>query len=231
MADSSSSHGSENDLGMSASFRSAQVSQDLPALWGSSLPNSSQGLEYVPPPSSPPGSSAAEAEGLDFKAGVAQEVNSCRVEDLRHRCQTVPGLAVSIISRYEVERHEWCELLELKPTKRGGYLQLSAEGANKFAVLQEVVLWAGGSVLDIGQECSHLCHRPRCRVISHIFAESGLVNQSRKNCSVWVDCHHCPKKILTCAHAPLCVKFCPGYSDMDDLMLNGACRVIEIPAP
>jgi hypothetical protein len=113
----------------------------------------------------------------------------------------------------------------LKPSKEGGYIQLSWEGANKFAVLQEVVLWAGGGFLGDGEQCSHLCGNPAYMTPGHVVAESELENQRRKGCPVWVDCPHCALKINCCNHTsglrPKCIKYCAGFADTNAFGQSG----------
>ena len=58
-----------------------------------------------------------------------------------------PDYAEEILSRLPARTEGWCELIQLRPTKRGGYIQLSVAGVNKFANLQAVVLWADGKDL------------------------------------------------------------------------------------
>lgn len=119
----------------------------------------------------------------------------------------------------------WCSLVDMRPTKAGGYVQVSFKGANKFAMLQEVVLWAAGDfLLDGGRDqCSHRCHKPLCRTVGHVCSESVEVNNSRKNCLVWINCHHCDKVIFLCMHDPCCIKFHPNFDGMEDLIDSGCC--------
>ena len=56
----------------------------------------------------------------------------------------------------------WCKICTLKPNKHNGYIQVSWEGANHFAVLQEMVLWAQGKIAGVGEQYSHLCGQPAC---------------------------------------------------------------------
>ena len=84
--------------------------------------------------------------------------------------------------------------------KKTGYVQLSWEGANKFCVLQELVVWAQAKQIQNNDQCSHLCHNPKCTVLSHIILESSVANNARKNCSVFLKCHHCDLYIFTCVH-------------------------------
>jgi len=138
-----------------------------------------------------------------------------------------PGYAQSILDRLQFEQEGWCELVKLQPTKAGGYIQVSFGGANKFAMLQLVVLWADGQDLwHPGDQCSHRCHRPQCKFVGHVTAESAMVNNSRKGCLVWIDCHHCAKKIFICMHDPCCIKFAPGFQSLEDFLDNGVCRFL-----
>lgn len=111
----------------------------------------------------------------------------------------------------------------MKPTKKNGYIQVSSGGANKFAMLQEVVLWAGGFELAEGEQCFHRCGQPACLVPGHVIAESELLNQRRKGCLVWVDCPHCALKINVCRHGPdKCILHCEGgFLDSDDFEARG----------
>lgn len=130
---------------------------------------------------------------------------------------------------------EWCELVPLQPTKKGGYIQISYGGANKVCTLQLAVLAANGGELLADQglaQCSHLCHRPACKTVGHVIAESALDNNARKNCLVWINCHHCSDKVIfLCTHEPCCIKYHPGYSSMLDLQKHGVCRDLRKEEP
>lgn len=135
-----------------------------------------------------------------------------------------PDYAKEILSQLPVRTEGWCELVQMAPTKSRGYIQLSYEGANNFTNLQTVVLWADGKdVTREGDQCSHLCHHPSCRVVGHVTPESAVLNNQRKGCLVWIDCHHCSKKIFICQHEPCCIKFCPGFRNMEHLLAEGVC--------
>jgi hypothetical protein len=135
--------------------------------------------------------------------------------------------ARKILDGLPIEQGGWCELVTHQPTKRGGYIQVSYGGANKFASLQEVVLWADGKVLlSRGDQCSHRCHSPRCRVVGHVISESAVENNARKGCLVWIKCHHCDKYILVCMHDPCCIKTVPGFKTLEDFLTNGVCRFL-----
>lgn len=122
----------------------------------------------------------------------------------------------------------WCELVDMKPTKDGGYVQISYGGANKFTTLGQLSLWASGEELAEKEQCSHRCHRPLCKVVGHVIGESPTDNNSRKGCLVWIQCHHCPKVILLCMHDPCCIKYHPEFSSMESLLDSGVCRILRI---
>ena|ERR1039457_3349990 len=133
-----------------------------------------------------------------------------------------PHLCKKILGGLDTQDVGFCKLTTLKPSKEGGYVQLSWGGANKFAVLQEVLLWAKGVTLDVSSDqCSHRCGNPLCVLPEHICRESAKNNNNRKGCVVWWDCPHCDKKIFICQHEPSCIKFVPGFKSWDDFLLNG----------
>jgi hypothetical protein len=135
--------------------------------------------------------------------------------------------AQRILDRLPIEQDGWCELVTHQPTKKGGYIQVSYRGANKFATLQQVVLWADGlDLLHDGDQCSHRCHRPRCRIVGHVTPESAAENNARKGCLVWIKCHHYDKFILICMHDPCCIKTVPGFKNLEDFLANGVCRFL-----
>jgi hypothetical protein len=161
---------------------------------------------------------------------VRKEINGLSVEAMRCKVQSEPLLANQILSHYAarhvVNEIGWCKVLNLVPTKKNGYAQLSWEGVGKFASLQEVVLWASGNSKIYGEDCSHLCGQPLCLVTNHVIPERSLTNQLRKNCIVWVDCRHCSKKILVCPHIPQCIKFCDSYISQQEFLVKGICQEI-----
>ena len=139
---------------------------------------------------------------------------------MRVRCQSSVEFCHQILGSLHFTVDGFCKLSSLKPTKEGGYIQISWGGANKFCVLQELVLWSQGvSFKDAGDQCSHLCGRPRC--LEHVCKESVAKNNQRKGCVVWWDCPHCELKILICQHNPPCIKYAPGFASWDDFLQNG----------
>ena len=170
------------------------------------------------PESSQAGSSPSlmSYEELEKNESILLSYEACpeRCQALINKLRMKPGFITE----------GWCELSLLKPSKINGYAQVSAEGANKFACLEHIVLWAGGGFLGGGQQVSHLCARPQCLRSDHVIAESPVANNRRKNCLVWIDCHNCKdKKVLVCQHTPVCVKFCSAFTSMADLMERGVC--------
>lgn len=115
----------------------------------------------------------------------------------------------------------FCRLSLLAPSKENGYVQLSKWGANKFAVLQEVLLWSKGQTAPYGSHVSHLCDKPKCTLREHVVVESPEVNNSRKNCGMVIDCAHCSKKYLACRHDPKCITFVAGFASWEDFLAGG----------
>jgi Zinc-binding loop region of homing endonuclease len=191
----------------------------LDSLLGPSLPGTSQGSLWIPPSSSSPASSDIN-NGLDLR----NEVQALKVEEMRALCMGDSTLAMGVLDNYDIVVDGWCKLVKLAPSKENGYVQVSFRGANKFAVLQELVLWASNRYVQPGEDCSHLCHHPKCRVKTHIVPEPSIINQSRKNCLIYISCHHCDKYIFLCQHDPSCIKYAEGYCDSEDFMQHGLCR-------
>jgi len=139
-------------------------------------------------------------------------------------------LARHILSSLLVEIEGWCRATSLKPSKANGYVQLSYKGKNKFAVLQDVLLWANGVSKGGGLQASHLCNRPTCTIPEHVCAESARDNNSRKGCLGWVRCspfcRNCDgkKSIGICPHRPRCIVFHQEYSSHEDFVDNGICH-------
>lgn len=194
-------------------------SENLPPLkrlreW-SPLPSSDIGSSFKLPSS--PAQFLSQDDDLD--------ANEVRKEGKRLQCINDRKIAESIVRNYAAGAKEdgFCRLSLMKPSKTGGYIQVSDGGANKFATLQEVLIWAGGRDLTGGAQASHLCRRPNCTVIEHIIPESAEENNARKNCVVFGNCHHCSKKVLVCQHSPTCIRFCPGFASWGDFVRDGVC--------
>jgi hypothetical protein len=141
---------------------------------------------------------------------------------MRARAAGDPTLCREILEGLDFDQDGFCKLVRLKPTKEGGYVQVSYGGANKFVMLQELVLWSEGVTLVSGQQCSHRCGKPLCKE-RHICAESAELNNRRKGCAVVLKCNHCQKMILICQHDPVCITNVPGWASWEDFLQNGLC--------
>jgi len=127
-----------------------------------------------------------------------------------------PGAAQVLLDKLRVRTTSdgFCKLSKLIPSKKNGYIQVSHNGANKFATLQEVVMWAKGEIrARPGYQISHLCDKPACTNKDHIITESSVDNNSRKNCGAVVSyIQDGEKKYLqACRHFPRCIVFIPGF--------------------
>lgn len=177
---------------------------------GPLLPTSQADFEYAPASSSRP----STASSADPATMASPDYNVTKNELARLRVANDPTLARAVLAGLPTVEKGWCRLCTLKPSKEGGYIQVSWAGANKFALLQELVLWAAGGHLKPGEQCSHLCCEPACVGLDHIIAEPGLQNQNGKGCLGWVDCPHCALKISVCVHVDKkCIKYCAGFDN------------------
>jgi len=184
----------------------------------SSQPSTESGSSFVPPAS-------GDLLALLSEVDVNPYSEELRKEAKRLECISDAAVARRILANYRAQARVdgFCWLSPLKPTKTGGYIQVSAEGANKFATLQELMVWAADMDLEPAQQASHLCCQPACTVETHIVPESAEENNHRKNCRVHVDCPHCTRKIVICVHNPLCIKYCPGFATWEDFLRDGVC--------
>ena len=139
-------------------------------------------------------------------------------------------LAQRILRSLKVETDGWCRLSTLASTKAQGYVQLSWASQNKFAVLQDVLLWAQGRTKGPGQQVSHLCHQPKCTIPSHVCVESVEDNNSRKGCVIHMPCLdfcgrcHGTKSVWYCPHTPPCILAHEDYASQEDFLDNGICH-------
>jgi len=144
------------------------------------------------------------------------------VERVRAEFESSPAKCQALLAGLPYLQKGFCRLCLLKPNKEGGYVQLSAEGANKFAMLQEVLVWSRGVTERVlGEQCSHLCGNPLCLVAEHIIMESAKDNNNRKGCLVVGDCAHCPLKYLLCRHQPSCIITVDGFASWEAFCENG----------
>ena len=193
-----------------------KLPQGLTVIIMSSLNFSSSDASYIPQTSS----------GFSSSPPVPGALADLKKDVLILSCINDPEEARNVLNRLPTVVNGWCLECTLKPTKEGGYIQVSSGGVNKFAVLQHLVLWASGSEVNLGEQASHLCHNPRCTRVGHVVAESEIENQRRKGCPVWVNCYHLPNgacsiKADACLHTPQCIKYCPGFADENDFRLRG----------
>lgn len=137
-------------------------------------------------------------------------------------------LCLSILEGLDYQKKGFCRCTKLAPTKEGGYVQLSWGGANKFCVLEELLLWASGVTKVEGFQCSHLCCEPLCLCPEHVCLESSKKNNDRKNCAVFFDCYHCPLKTFICKHDPSCIKYAPGFETWEDFLLSGIHKPLSL---
>lgn len=176
------------------------------------IPSSQNDIDYFPELSETFSSERSSFDEPTMRLNDKQIV----AESVRLRLSSDPVEARNLVDSLPFRSEGWCRLCTLKPSKEGGYIQVSWQGANKFATLQEVVLWASGCALRPGEQCSHRCCQPACLNLGHVVAESELENQRRKGCLVWVDCRHCALKILVCVHGgQKCIQYCEGYVDSE----------------
>lgn len=141
----------------------------------------------------------------------------------RTKFENNPVCAQEFLESLPCVTNGFCVDCLLAPSKVGGYIQLSWEGANKFCTLGEMLGWAAGKYTTRPtDQISHRCHNPRCSIPAHVVVESAADNNRRKGCLVFVDCPHgCPEKILVCPHKPCCIRFVPGYETWDEFFSGG----------
>ena len=96
-----------------------------------------------------------------------------------------------------------------QPTKANGYVQGSAFGHNKFALIHVVAAHSSPHVEQFPEQpnshASHMCGNAVCFNPRHLVWESSLANQSRKGCpGIIVDLEG--TRFLACRHEPTCKK-------------------------
>jgi len=148
-------------------------------------------------------------------------VQALKREEIRDKYMKDPQLCQALLDKLPFKVEGFCRVCTLKPSKDGGYIQLSTEGANKFAMLQEVILWSSGVFLmEPDDQSSHRCHKPLC-LEKHVCVESTEDNNRRKGCIVVFQCKHCALWYLVCPHLPSCIKEVSGFTSWDDFLQNG----------
>jgi len=153
--------------------------------------------------------------------------NAVRSDEMREKVMRDPDLCREIIRGLPIVVAQqagfgFCVDCTYRTSKENGYIQVTWAGASHFVCLQELLVWASGHWLDVGDQASHLCANPRCTVVGHVVAEPGILNQRRKGCLSWVECpHNCGKVVRACVHTPQCIRFRPGFSNWEDFRANG----------
>ena len=193
----------------------AAIERDVP-IAEALLLDDSQGPDYELPPlggqssqtshvTSHPPSDELEALALEGtpeeRVLTMEEKAQAKIDHMRARCQSVhsdktskrkthedgAALARQILSRIPTVPDGWCKLSTAADTGKG-YSQVSYSGANKFATLQELVLWAGGRAKPAfsdktdPNDVSHLCDQRQCTIPSHVVVETKAANNNRKGC-------------------------------------------------
>jgi len=174
---------------------------------------SSQYSEYIPSTQS---TESSVDEVIDL-TGLRKEAEWVKLSQDPQKCR-------QLLESLPTQLEDWCLTVKMKGNKINGdgYIQLSLNGANKCVLLHEVVLWSKGEFVRYGEQISHLCSNTKCCNPSHIVSEASEINQSRKNCLVWINCGHSDCKIpySICQHKPRCIKYCGGYVDENDMYNN-----------
>jgi hypothetical protein len=169
----------------------------------------------------PPSSTGVGPSSDDLSTGGDEAtLRVSRSEVVRLQFSSNPAMAQEFLEELPVTKAGVCLESTLKPSKEGGYVQLSFGGANKFCTLGEMLGWAAGKSLSGDLQISHRCNRPKCTIPSHICLECPPCNNGRKNCLVLVDCPHdgCQLKILVCPHTPSCITDVEGYETWEEFL-------------
>ena len=110
----------------------------------------------------------------------------------------------------------WCETVDMAPTKKDGYIQITpVAGYNKMCTLHEAVLYAQSGAWEVSADTqiSHRCNNPKCRTLGHVCLESASANNSRKGCLIAVKCPCGSGAFFMCPHRPCCIpQYKPGGS-------------------
>jgi hypothetical protein len=179
--------------------------------------------------SSPWREPSPSTERSDETEVPAEEIHNdlSRNEVVRLQFEANPVRAQEFLELLEVVKNGYCYESTLMPSKDGGYVQISSAGANKFATLGEMLLWASGRYLHGGLQISHRCNHPKCTIPAHVCLEDAKANNGRKGCMVWVHCPHedCHLKIVVCPHRPLCIKYCSDYETWEEFLEIGVHEV------
>lgn len=193
------------------------------------ISGSQQGDEEAMIKSEERGYSRTFSSAAQLRAALSQ-TESTRSSNSSKSALSSKLLAQRILQSLKTEDVGRCKLSILAASKSQGYVQLSWASQNKFAVLQDVLLWARGLTKGLGQQMSHLCHRPKCTLPEHVCAESVEDNNARKGCVVHMPCLefcgrcHGKKSVWYCCHVPPCILEHDEYASQDDFLTNGICH-------
>jgi hypothetical protein len=94
-----------------------------------------------------------------------------------------------------------CHIVDLKPTKQGGYAQVFVKGTPKKPLAHMLAYFLEvDSEFDPsdGLEVSHLCHNALCIKAEHLIREEKKTNQRRKGCPGSFPCPHCDLIVEAC---------------------------------
>lgn len=98
-----------------------------------------------------------------------------------------------------------CKILNYKPTKKNGYIQLF-DGNKKGPVCHKVsCLIANGPPPDETYQASHICGNARCFNGDHLCWEDPETNNSRKGCIGFIYVKGTKYRCAECVHSPRCL--------------------------
>ena len=99
-----------------------------------------------------------------------------------------------------------CKILDYKPSKMNGYVQLSL-GNRKGPVCHKVAcLLANGPPPNEDSQASHICGNARCFKEYHQVWEDPVTNNSRKGCIGFINVDGTKYTSAECDHSPRCLK-------------------------
>lgn len=93
-----------------------------------------------------------------------------------------------------------CWLLDLQPSKEGGYIQLPAKGGKTITAHVSALIADGRPCRDPGLQASHRCGQPTCVFPPHLVWETAAENNARKGCLGTIQCGDCSRLIELCTH-------------------------------
>jgi len=118
-------------------------------------------------------------------------------------------------SKVKVAGRHGCHLLSMKPTKEGGYIQISWKKHNKLMTAHEAacILQNGPKPPSVEElYASHRCGKSDCCNPVHMVWETREQNEHRKYChnrpkgtAKYIKCECCSNIIQPCVHNPICL--------------------------